>query len=298
MLKIVNKEELIQLLVNQSLEKEFINKVLDSKKYQRINSLQYLSINSNIIKVLYEQYNVPFYKIGMLCGVSDATAKKYCLQQGVINKKHQRGINSQYDNFFSVIDSPEKAYFLGFWFADGSVVKHKSSYIVSMTITHTDKYLLEKFLKISNIISPIYTIHKEDKNPRCQLNINSKQMYEDLIKLGCVPNKSHQEHLQIPTLDDHLKSHFMRGFFDGDGIGYSDGRIGFCGHYDILKWIYQELDGLLINNKVSITFNKKNSIYYLTFSKKDHIQKIVQYMYKDSNELYLIRKYNLYRPLL
>lgn len=298
MLKIKDKNELIQLLINLGLDSEFIDKVLESKRYKRINTLKYISTNDIILKLLYEKYNLPFYKIGMLCGVSDSTIKKYCIQQGVVSKGHQRGINSNSDDFFNCINSPEKAYFLGFWFADGSVVKYKNSYAVSLTITHTDRYLLEKFLELSNIQAPIYLTHKEDKNPRCQLNISSKRMYENLISLGCVPDKTHQKHIHMPDIPKHLKSHFIRGYFDGDGIAYKDGRLGFCGHYDILKWIYDELNILLDNNKISITFNKSNSIYYMNFFKKDHIQKIVQYMYKDSNELFLTRKYNLYRPLL
>lgn len=115
MLKIINREKLIELLLNYGLDINFINAVLDSKKYNRISGIdKYLSINDNVIKTLYEIYNVPFYKIGMLCGVSDTTAKNHCIKQGIINKGHRRGINYNVDNFFNVIDTPEKAYFLGF----------------------------------------------------------------------------------------------------------------------------------------------------------------------------------------
>lgn len=107
--------------------------------------------------------------------------------------------------------------------------------MVSLTITHTDRYLIEKFLEVSKIETPIYITHPTDKNPRCQINIGSKRMYEDLIRLGCVPNKSGQEHLVMPEIPNHLKSHFIRGYYDGDGIAYKDLRLGFCGHYDILK---------------------------------------------------------------
>ena len=49
-------------------------------------------------------------------------------------------------NFFSNIDTKEKAYILGFAFADGSINpnrKNKKSYCFSLSIMESDKYLLE-----------------------------------------------------------------------------------------------------------------------------------------------------------
>ena len=125
-------------------------------------------------------------------------------------------------------------------------------------------------------------------------------MFEDLSILGCLPNKSHLKHLEIPILQPTLISHFIRGFYDGDGICYKDGRIGFCGHYDILNFIYNHLNTILDKpTNVHLTYNSKNNIYYLTYNVENEIQQIVQYIYKDlSNQPFLKRKYETYRPLL
>ena len=114
MLQIQNINQLVNILQNLGLNEQFISEVLESKKYHRILSDKYIDPQNSIIKNLYEEYHLPFYKIGMLCGVSDSTAKKYCMQLGVVNIGHQRGQNSDVDHFFSCIDTPEKAYFLGF----------------------------------------------------------------------------------------------------------------------------------------------------------------------------------------
>jgi hypothetical protein len=40
-------------------------------------------------------------------------------------------------------------------------------------------------------------------------------MFDDLCYHGCVPNKSLI--LKFPTINEGLISHFIRGYFDGDG---------------------------------------------------------------------------------
>lgn len=114
MLQTQNINQLINILQNLDLNENFISEVLESKKYHRIMTDKYIDPQNSIIKNLYEEYHLPFYKIGMFCGVSDATAKKNCIKLGVVNLGHQRGRNSYVDDFFSCIDTPEKAYFLGF----------------------------------------------------------------------------------------------------------------------------------------------------------------------------------------
>lgn len=183
-------------------------------------------------------------------------------------------------------------------FADGSVVKSKSYYIVSMTITQQDDYILKNFLHYAKIETTIWTTHKEDVKPRSQINIYSKKMYDDLNALGCEQNKSSKENLKLPILDDTLIPHFIRGYFDGDGIAFSNGRLGFCGNKNILEYINNYFNKILQNNNVSITYNSSNNIYYLVYNKKAHIEQILNILYKDCDNLFLTRKYQKYRPLL
>lgn len=59
-----------------------------------------------------------------------------------LNKKHRM----LYNNYFSVINSPLKAYFLGFIYADGYVVcnYNKKNYEFGMELQSQDKYILER----------------------------------------------------------------------------------------------------------------------------------------------------------
>ena len=116
----------------------------------------------------------------------------------------------------------------------------------------------------------------------------------------CVPDKSHAKHLKLPDIKPELIPDFIRGYYDGDGICYSDGRIGFCGHYDVLLYIYKYINTLLPTpTKTHLNYNKSNNIYYLTYARLSEIQQIVKCIYKDlKDQPFLKRKYKTYRPLL
>lgn len=298
-MKTLNKQKTYEILQSTQIDNKLIEEIIQAKKYYRIlTNADFLNIkeNESIIYKLYEEANWPFYKIGMLCNVSDNTAKKYCLNAGVSNKGHARGKNSN-NNYFEYIDTQDKAYFLGLIYADGSLVYHDTSYIVSLTLTQSDNYIIQKFLDYAKIDTPIFTVHKEDPKPRSQINIKSKKIFNDLMSLGCLPNKSHAEHLDLPCLSEEFLPHFIRGYFDGDGIAFSDGRLGFCGHLDIITLIKTVLDKVTSTN-VNITFNKSNNIYYLVYNRQEEVSKIIDYIYKDKKDLFLERKYIKYRPLL
>lgn len=83
----------------------------------------------------------------------------------------------------------------------------------------------------------------------------------------------------------------IRGYFDGDGIAKSNGYIGFCGSYDIINEIKNELlkHCDVKNNK--ITFNKTNHIYYIQWASKKDRNNIFNYLYNNKQDLYLKRKY-------
>ena len=67
----------------------------------------------------------------------------------------------QNDNFFSKW-SPDMAYVLGLWFADGCISATPSSYVFSIGLKKCDKYLLENILKKCSLtiryIKPLNTL--------------------------------------------------------------------------------------------------------------------------------------------
>ena len=150
------------------------------------------------------------------------------------NKKHNYD-----DSFFEKIDTEEKAYWLGFLYADGAVqkkevvgssvnAKRKMSYKVELQLAQIDKEHLEKFCKIiGSTMTKKENKLGEKKFVSYRTTISSKKIVEDLIRLGCVPKKSLI--LKFPTEEQVPKKFiwdFLRGYFDGDGC--------FCGAFILL----------------------------------------------------------------
>ncbi|MGL5711133.1 MAG: LAGLIDADG family homing endonuclease [Cetobacterium sp.] len=146
------------------------------------------------------------------------------------------------EEIFEIIDTEEKAYWLGFLYADGTVTKRlikkenrkdKFSYQLELCLAEKDK---EHLIKFGNFIFENFNLEKNLKKRKIKLNnkthiayrltINCKKIVEDLIKLGCVPKKSLI--LEFPTNEQvpiKLQKHFIRGYFDGDGCIYFDNNL-------------------------------------------------------------------------
>ena len=188
------------------------------------------------------------------------------------------------DSFFNVINTEEKAYWLGALYADGNVSK-KASTSGQIFLTAKDKEWVEKFMRdINSSNKPRSEYHTKFKSTIWKAQITSSQMYNDLVNLGCIPVKSH--------ISKDLIHHFIRGYFDGDGtvgiyknLGSHDWKIlksGFCsGSQKFLEDILQ----ILPTKNKNITYK---GVYVVQLSLKDSII-LYNYMYQNST-VYLQRK--------
>jgi hypothetical protein len=231
--------------------------------------------------LLSEKYNICIWSIGNVL-------KK----NNIISRVRKHSCN---ENYFEKIDSKEKAYWLGLLFADGYVRKrkqfegkYKQGGVIGISLKEGDEYLLEKLI---NDLESTYKLFKQVKNEflSYKLEIYSSKMSDDLINLGCVPNKSLK--LQPPNLECKFISHFIRGYFDGDGsIGIYDGRNKFSllGTNEVLSWIlsYFRNKGMKTIPKIS----KKKNIYQVQINSKLDIELIKNILYNSSDDYFLKRK--------
>lgn len=117
---------------------------------------------------------------------------------------------------FDCIDTEEKAYWLGFLYADGNVSKTNR---IRLSLAEQDYSTLEKFSnfiysknRIKHYVQRKY-LHRQNL---IYVDVGSKYMSEKLTNLGCTPNKTFL--LTFPDwIDKNLINHFIRGYFDGDG---------------------------------------------------------------------------------
>lgn len=133
-------------------------------------------------------------------------------------------------NYFSQIDSERKAYFLGLIYADGSIIIPKEQpgkqrqKQLCIALQEDDKYILEelcKDIKPKKSINIVYAPNMRDKGwkKRATFKVSSDEICNDLIALGCGPNKS-KVGMDFPPIKPAYIRHFIRGFFDGDGCLY------------------------------------------------------------------------------
>ena len=122
-----------------------------------------------------------------------------------------------HEYFFDVIDTDEKAYFLGFLYADGNVKTNKN--MVVLSLKESDREILERLNKLIHVDKPLFVEkNKRDGNRENTVGIRicNKNITDKLIKHGCHPNKTFT--LTFPEwLNESLYSSFIRGYFDGDG---------------------------------------------------------------------------------
>lgn len=240
--------------------------------------------------------------VGTLFGVGHKVITKVLDEKGIKRtaaKRRQYKINEHY---FDVIDTPNKAYILGFLYADGSNTISKGT--IAMSLEENDKDILEQIRKEIESERPLEFLDYSNKHDfgytyknQYRLLLFSAHMCKALESHGMVPNKSLV--LKFPTLDKNLISHFIRGYFDGDGC-VCQGKIltnflvtitstnDFCIK---LKEVIESEIG--INCHIYNASNNNGVTKVLTTSGRFQVKTLLDWLYKDAS-LYLERKYNKY----
>ena len=193
------------------------------------------------------------------------------------------------ENYFENIDSQEKAYFLGFMYADGCVAKKQN--FSRITLQERDKEILEKFKILLNYKG---SLHYSKRYKALRLSLFSSKMKQDLIKNGCIPQKTFK--LTFPNwLREDLKRHFIRGYFDGDGcvslIKGNRFRAAIGAREEFLKVILEL-------SKIRGYIHKYSSqrIWYLRYFGSSAIS-FLTWLYKDAT-IYLERKHQKFLDYL
>lgn len=118
------------------------------------------------------------------------------------------------------------AYVLGYIYADGSLDDSpymRGKYVKVASVDKDSLERLKKWLESEHRITEAKPTFIGGKI--CYvLRIGSHKIYDDLFKLGLYPNKSLT--VRFPKIPRKYLSHFIRGYFDGDGCIYFEKNIG------------------------------------------------------------------------
>lgn len=215
----------------------------------------------------------------------------------ILGIKKTRSFNNDY---FNIIDNCNKAYILGFIYADGCLVynKKKRNYEISLEINRDDRYLLELFNFHLGNVHKIKDRYREDyicgsnkisKRHTSTLRIYSKKICEALITLNVLPDKTNK--LEFPTNVGDFFISFLRGFFDGDGCVWQN-----KGNLYVKFTNSNRLFLMYIKNKLqeydiyTALYKENNKKYNLVVTRINDVKKIYDLLYSDKSNLYLLRK--------
>jgi predicted DNA-binding protein YlxM (UPF0122 family) len=202
------------------------------------------------------------------------------------------------EDFFDVIDTEEKAYFLGFLYADGC--NHLKENFVTLGVQHSDKEILKKLAALIYKENPDNQIKISDrthdnKGITAYFTINSKHICHRLDQLGCVQSKTFK--IKYPNwLSNDLHRHFIRGYFDGDGgstIFYIPGVGGKIKLTSTKDFVNGARKVILDQVGISLGVYKYSSVYDLASSGDVNSIKFLHFMYDKAN-IFMRRKHDLY----
>lgn len=207
-------------------------------------------------------------------------------------------INYKNLDFFHNINIKEKAYWLGFIYADGCIVNN--SYKFTIDLKKNDENHL---LKLSKIFNKELSYPK-NRSTTVRLTISKKQLYIDLVNCGIKTNKSYSHNTDVlDFIPSNLINHFVRGVFDGDGhIGSKKNKNEL--HFNILgiEEFIIKLQSLMLSNIQDLSSGKiylDKSIFRLEYNGRNDIMLLFNWLYKDSDyNILLERKYIKFKEII
>lgn len=220
------------------------------------------------------------------------------LSNKLTNTNIQQSGKYKYDvAFFDLIDTEEKAYYLGFFFADGCNAESQGR--IQFNISKKDENILVGFQKAVKTDAPIIDrkpCHIKGTNfigkPTVQFILYCKQYSKQLAKLGAPARKS--KILEFPTyIPVHLMRHFIRGYFDGDGaIAKAKKGLKFS-VISTENFCCGIKDELALRGIEAPIYQNNRGYWYVEITNSGDCKKAFDWLYKDAN-CYCERKYNRY----
>ena len=216
--------------------------------------------------------------------------------------KNKNRVNKRIkSNYFSIIDCPEKAYWLGFLFTDGSVDHYRTTGRIRLQLQEKDKEILEQFKEdLCLDCKIIYDVRPN--STCCSVEFVDEQIYNDLAKYNIVQNKTYNvNRIPYETIPEKYLGAYALGLFDGDGglsvskDFFTDVTLGYTAYHEEevkdFQTIINRLANIEHNNKVFFT-----SAWHVQWRGRLQVLKILDILYSSSPR-YLKRKYDKYLSL-
>lgn len=217
-------------------------------------------------------------------------------------------------DFFEDINTEEKAYWLGFIYADGYIWQTDRNSELGIELQKRDFIHLKKFNKCikGNIEVNFRNRQQQDglnSEGTCSIRLYSRKVVNDLIQQGVKFNKS--DCIGFPILNNkELMIAFIRGFFDGDGCimrnknreclsaNFTSASFNFI--QDLRGWLYSEIgvsSYITTEKPRKGVIQSKKDCYRLYINGMENCYIFCKTLY-DNAKIYLDRKYNLFYEII
>ena len=213
-----------------------------------------------------------------------------------------RKFNKQY---FKEINTNNKAYWLGFIYADGYIIRNTKSrnYELGIELNKKDVALLQLFNKELGNVHEITFKHGQKyfngynyETDSCVIRVYSKEIVNDLMSLNVMQDKTNKK--DFPICNNEYFFDFLRGFMDGDGCIYINSNKNLLNvHFtnsniSFLEYLNNEIKNrLCIEGSIYKETEKKYKLFYF---RQDDVKILLDEIYKNCSTK-LERKYLKYK---
>ena len=187
------------------------------------------------------------------------------------------------ENYFQDLNA-EKAYWLGFIWADGCVYQRKNrpSKVFHLVQHNKDQYHLQDFLNCLKSTHPI----ADRKDSTCVITISNQKLIQDIESYGIHPRKSFDDEAIVCNIIADNRYDFVRGLLDGDGYVSRNGTVvKICANFKMAKWLK------ILFDTGSVWRAKDSRHYVWQINGRHQIQRFKTLVYNNTKPC-LIRKYN------
>lgn len=161
--------------------------------------------------------------------------------------------------YFLAIDTKEKAYWLGFLFADGCIIRHPRTIQIQLKLRRADEETIDRFCECLRLEKgkKDYVREREKDgtiSEKIRIRFASREMGRSLLKHGLEFRKS--KIIEYPRLPRrHLELAFLLGYYDGDGLQNTT-RIN-SGSVRFLEQVKERF-----NLPYKIQLNKRKTVFH------------------------------------
>ena len=269
-----------------------------------------------LLRHLYMNENKTQKEIRTILNIKDEKVLNRWFKESGIEKKTNKGRYSFNENFFDVINTEEKAYWLGFIWCDGYVCKSErkgySTYDFKLDLAIQDKKHIEKFKNSLDSTHPIRIykskshFDKEKDTEIARIYIANKYFAKNLYdKYKLIADRYDTKDV-VNSIPESMIRHFIRGILEADG-GISDYYIKedrlntttrkmtvrFYTYESLLIFIRNHfIEKCLSNFQQQLRKRhegKDGYAFELSYTGNKQVPKILRYLYKDAT-VYLDRK--------